>query len=235
MYNPDLPDQAISDGLGRQEPLDITLQELLALPTSEIPKYGQRPTAEELRTRSQLYYQDVHVGMELPKYVYQLTPAHLMRWSAAIEDWNPIHYDLDFAVNHDRLPGISVQRSWKRSVVPQFLKDWALPGGWLWKASCQHRTLSMPGDLLIVWGTVTGVQEIQQIGLVELETGMKNRYGTESMPGTATVVLPLRGGPPIPYPFVPPPDERQPEQAADAETPFSLDREGSSDTNVLGA
>ena len=27
---------------------------------------------------------------------------------------------------------------------------------------------------------------------------------TESCPGTATIVLPIRGGRPVPYPFVPP-------------------------------
>ena len=49
---------------------------------------------------------------------------HLFRWSAAIENWHRIHYDLDFAVNHDRNPGLLVQGSWKQSVVPQYLKDW---------------------------------------------------------------------------------------------------------------
>ena len=39
---------------------------------------------------------------------------------------------------------------------------------------------------------------------MELEIGMKNQEGVESMPGRATVVLPIRGGRPIPYPFVPP-------------------------------
>lgn len=225
MHNPDLLGQAINDGRRRQVPMDITMQELLGLPTSEIPKYDQKPNTGELRTRTQLYHQDVDVGMELPKYVYRLTPAHLMRWSAAIEDWNPIHYDLDFAVNHDRLPGLPVQRSWKRSVLAQYLKDWVLPGGWLWKAAFQHRALSLPGELIIVWGTVSGKREMDNMGIVELETGMKSQYGAESMPGRATVVLPLRGGPPIPYPFVPPAEQPLP-PPADADTLIPADPEG---------
>ena len=43
-------------------------------------------------------------------------------------------------------------------------------------------------------------------GFIELEIGMKTQDGIESMPGTATVVLPLKDGPAIPYPFVPPAD-----------------------------
>jgi len=33
---------------------------------------------------------------------------------------------------------------------------------------------------------------------------MKTHDGVESMPGSATVVLPLKDGPSIPYPFVAP-------------------------------
>ncbi|MQG26576.1 MAG: acyl dehydratase, partial [SAR202 cluster bacterium] len=44
------------------------------------------------------------------------------------------------------------------------------------------------------------------MGIIELEIGMKTQDGVESMPGTATVVLPIRGGKEIPYPFIPPQD-----------------------------
>ena len=57
-----------------------------------------------------------------------------------------------------------------------------------------------------MWGRVTSKYEKGQMGFVELEIGMKTHDGIESMPGTATVVLPLRDGPDIPYPFVPPTD-----------------------------
>ena len=60
----------------------------------------------------------------------------------------------------------------------------------------------VPGDILILWGIVTGKYEKAGMGFVELQIGMKNQDGVESMPGTATAVLPLRGGKPIPYPFV---------------------------------
>ena len=64
----------------------------------------------------------------------------------------------------------------------------------------------VPGDVLIMWGTITGKEEKGGMGLIDLEIGMKTQDGIESMPGSATVVLPLRDGPPIPYPFVPPQD-----------------------------
>ena len=64
----------------------------------------------------------------------------------------------------------------------------------------------VPGDILIMWGRITGLKEKGGMGLVDLDLGMTTQDGIESMPGTATVVLPLKDGPAIPYPFVPPQD-----------------------------
>ena len=180
----------------------LELEELLRLSPLEIVKHNKKPTAEQLRNKQQIYYEDVYEGMELPKYIYQPTPTHLFRWSAAIENWHRIHYDLDFATNHDKLPSVLVQGSWKQSAVPQYIKDWTLPDGWPWKASFEHRAMLVPGDTLIMWGRVTSKYEKAGMGFVELDIGMKTQDAVESMPGTATVVLPLKNGEPIPYPFV---------------------------------
>jgi len=184
--------------------MTIPLQELLKMSPEEILAHNEKPTAEQLRDKHQIYYEDVFEGMELPKYIYRPTPTHLFRWSAAIENFHRIHYDLDFGMNHDKNPSILVHGSWKQSVIPQYLKDWTLPNGWPWKARFEHRAMLVPGDILIVWARVTSKHEKGGMGFVELETGMTTQDSIESMPGTATVVLPLRGGKPIPYPFVPP-------------------------------
>jgi acyl dehydratase len=184
--------------------MTMPLDDLLKLSAEEILTHNEKPSGDQLRHKSQTYFQDVYEGMELPKYMYKPTPTHLFRWSAAIENFHRIHYDLDFGMNHDKNPSILVHGSWKQSVVPQYLKDFTLPNGWPWKARFEHRAMLVPGDILIMWGKVTGKQEKDGMGLVDLEIGMKTQDGIESMPGTATVVLPLRGGRAIPYPFVPP-------------------------------
>ena len=186
--------------------MTVALEDLLKMAPEEIVTHNERPSANQLRNKQQIYYEDVEEGFELPKYIYQPTPTHLFRWSAAIENFHRIHYDLDFGLNHDRNPSILVHGSWKQSVIPQYLKDWTLPKGWPWKAQFEHRAMLVPGDTLIVWATVTGKYEKEQMGFIDLELGMKTHDGVESMPGTGTVVLPLRGGPDIPYPFVPPKD-----------------------------
>ena len=186
--------------------MTIALEELLQMSAEEIWARNERPNADQLRNKDQTFFEDVHEGMELPKYIYRPTPTHLFRWSAAIENFHRIHYDLDFGLNHDKNPSILVHGSWKQSVVPQYLKDFTLPRGWPWKARFEHRAMLVPGDVLIMWGRVTDTRERGGMGLIDLEIGMKTHDGVESMPGTATVVLPLKDGPPIPYPFVPPVD-----------------------------
>ena len=186
--------------------MTIALEDLLKLSAEEIWARNERPTSQQLRDKQQTYYEDVDEGMEPPKYIYKPTPTHLFRWSAAVENFHRIHYDLDFGLNHDKNPSILVHGSWKQSVVAQYLKDWTLPKGWPWKAQFEHRAMMVPGDVLIMWGKVTGKHEKGGMGFIDLEIGMKTHDGIESMPGSATVVLPLKDGPDIPYPFVLPED-----------------------------
>lgn len=150
-------------------------------------------------------FEDVEVGSELPRLEKgPLTTAHLMRWSAAMENWHKIHYDKPFTIEHDKLPGLMINGSLKQQFVMQLLKDWVGPNGWVWKASFQFRAMNIVGETLAIWGRVTGKREGPGYGLVDLEIGIFNEDGKESTPGAATVALPYRNGKPVPYPFVPP-------------------------------
>ena len=65
-----------------------------------------------------LSFEDVAVGDELPALVRgPLTSTHVMRWSAAIENWHRIHYDQPFAVGHDGLPGLLINGSFKQHLL----------------------------------------------------------------------------------------------------------------------
>lgn len=154
-------------------------------------------------------FEDVSVGQDIgPLFKGPLTTAHLMRWSAAMENWHKIHYDLPFATGHDRLPGLLINGSLKQQFIVQLLKDWAGPTGWLWKVRFQFRAMDLVGERLSIWGKVAGTRRVDTpqgaYGLVDIELGIRNEAGVESTPGAATVALPLRGGSPLPYPFVAP-------------------------------
>jgi acyl dehydratase len=153
----------------------------------------------------QLYFDELEAGTDLATLRKgPLTTVHLMRWSAAMENWHKIHYDQPFTVEHDKLPGLLVNGSFKQQFIMQYLKDLAGLEGWAWKAKFQFRAMDVVGTTLDVWGRVKRLLPLDDFGLVELDLGLKNLEGRESTPGMALVALPHRNGPKIPYPFVPP-------------------------------
>jgi acyl dehydratase len=155
------------------------------------------------------FFEDVTAGDDLPALpVGPLTTMHLMRWSAAMENWHRIHYDRAFAVEHDKLPDLLVNGSLKQQFIVKLLKDWASPTGWLWKVSFQFRAMDRVGEALSVWGTVTGKEKLADYGLIDVDVGIRGDGGKESTPGKAVIALPFKGAKPIPYPFIAPVRER---------------------------
>jgi acyl dehydratase len=150
-------------------------------------------------------FEDVQIGDAFPVMEKgPLTTAHLMRWSAAIENWHKIHYDLPFAKDNDNLPGLLIHGSLKQQYIAQLLKDWAGTEGWVWKIRFQFRALNLCGEKLQLWAQVTDTIQAPNFGIVEVKFGITNTAGVESTPGDASIALPYRDGPPLPYPFVAP-------------------------------
>ena len=114
----------------------------------------------------------------------------------------PIRLDFGYQLNPE--PGLLVNGSFKQQFILQYLKDFAGLEGWCWKAKFQFRAMDVVGTTLDVWARVERKIPLANYGLVELALGLKNLEGRESTPGKGLVALPLRGGPAIPYPFVPP-------------------------------
>ena len=153
----------------------------------------------------QTCFEDVSQGMELPFLEKgPLGPIHLFRWSAAMENWHRIHYDRQFAVEHDKLQDLLINGSLKQQFLVQLVKDWAGRDGWVWKVGFQFRAMNYVGQTLKVWGKVKSMQRLPDYGLVVVELGILDGDGKESTPGEATVALPYRDGWPVPYPFTPP-------------------------------
>lgn len=155
-------------------------------------------------TRSPLF-DEVHVGQELPILEKgPLGPVHLMRWSAAMENWHRIHYDHGFATRRDGLPDLLVNGSLKQQFIVQLLKDWVGEDGWVWKVNFQFREMNTVGQTLRVWARVTEAWRLEAYGIVRLELGILDDQGRESTPGSAHVALPSQCGRPVPHPFIAP-------------------------------
>lgn len=181
-----------------------SLAELGRLSPDELLELDQTPTIDDLRRAEQVWFDDVEIGEELPRYIRRRSIVELQRWSITMENTHRVHYDQPHALNHDKVPGALFHGTFRTSIICAWLKNWTLPGGWLWKASWTVRRMVVAGETTVLWGRITGKEERNGLGLVEIEFGILGEDGVEGCPGRATVALPIRGGSPVPYPFTPP-------------------------------
>ena len=54
--------------------MSTPLEELLQMEPEEIWRRNERPTADQMREKQQVFFEDVDEGDELPKYIYKPTP-----------------------------------------------------------------------------------------------------------------------------------------------------------------
>lgn len=148
-------------------------------------------------------FEDIGIGevlCSLDKGV--MTTAHIMRWSAAIENFHRIHYDLPFATGHDKLPGVLINGSWKQHILVQLVKDGLGRDGWLWKLKFRYMKMDVAGDAIRANAVVHAKQEIDGLGFVTLRIAITDQNDAVSTAGWAIGVLPGGQGRAVPYPFV---------------------------------
>lgn len=137
-----------------------------------------------------------------------VTTAHVMRWSAAVENWHRIHYDQAFATGHDKLPGVLINGSWKQHILVQLVKDALGPTGWLWRLKFRYKRMDVAGDALHAIAEVVEKRAIGDLGFVTLRIALLTRNDEVSTAGHAIGVLPAQPGARVPYPFAPRPEHR---------------------------
>jgi len=139
----------------------------------------------------QLYYEDVRVGDEVPTLVKHPTPKQLVMWAGASGDYNPIHYDKDFALSQG-LPGIIVHGPLVASFITQLITDWIGELGTIRRLSTTNRRMLMAKEDLFCKGKVTRKYDEKGEHYLECEVWAENSKGEKCVPGTALVTLPAR-------------------------------------------
>lgn len=153
--------------------------------------------------KNQIYWEDIAVGQEIPAVAKIATTMMLVKWAGAYGDFNPLHYENDFAVNFMRSPGIIVHGTLKRQWLIQMMTDWIGDEGWLKRISTQFRAMDFPrkmkdlggpvdGETWHCKGRVTGKSEKGAEHLVECDIWLENGKGEITTSGTATVLLPVK-------------------------------------------
>ncbi len=140
----------------------------------------------------QLYYEDVAVGSDITPLVKQPTPRQLVMWAGASGDYNPIHYDKDFAQSRG-LPGVIVHGQLVSCFLGQLITDWMGEEGSLKKLTCSYKRMNCPGEAL-TWKGKVRKKYIEDGGrYVESTIWAENVKGEKTVSGMAIVALPSRG------------------------------------------
>jgi hypothetical protein len=104
------------------------------------------------------------------------------------------------SVNHldiwvrNGLPGVIIHGALKNAFLAQLMTDWIGEDGTLKKLGIQYRGMDVPGDTLTCKGRVTKKYVQDGLHYVDCEIWLENGKGEKTTPGSATVVLPTKGG-----------------------------------------
>ncbi len=140
---------------------------------------------------TQLYYEDVEVGMALPELVKTPSTVDLVRYCAASNDFSRIHFDEPYA----RVRGqkaVIVQGLFKAACLGQLLTDWAGPKGWVRKIGTKYQRVNLPWVAMTCRGTVTKKFVDNDSQFVDVKIWTENDKGEVTSTGEATVQLPSR-------------------------------------------
>ncbi|MBI2304118.1 MAG: dehydratase [Chloroflexi bacterium] len=138
-----------------------------------------------------LYYEDVHIGDELPTLTKHPTTQQLVKYAGASGDFYQIHYDKDFALGLG-LPGVILHGLLKAAFLGQLLTDWIGVEGFIKEFDCSYRGMDVPGQPLYCKGRVTNKFEEGNEHCIECDIWTENPGGEHTTPGKAVVVLPRR-------------------------------------------
>ena len=139
----------------------------------------------------QIYFDDVQEGQELPSLNKKPEREQLVKYAAGSGDFNPLHYDDEFAKNQG-VPGVIAHGRFKYASLGQLVSDWMGYQGRIKKISCQYRGMDFLDQPFTCKGLVKRKYEEDGQKLVELEVWTENGEGQKTTPGTAIVALPSR-------------------------------------------
>lgn len=138
-----------------------------------------------------LYFEDVTEGSELPVLVKQPDTRQLVMWAGASGDYNPIHYDQDFARGRG-LNGVIVQGQLVGSFLGQLVTGWMGDRGILRKFNCSYKGMNYPGEVITCRGEVVQKYTEADAHCVKLRCWAENPAGEKTVTGQAVVALPAR-------------------------------------------
>ena len=140
---------------------------------------------------TQLMFQDIEAGTEVPALVKHPTTRQLVKWAGASGDWYEIHYDKDVALASN-LPGVIVHGWLPFCAYGQMLRDWIGLEGDIKKMNCTYRGMLLPGNDHTYKGKVSKKYTENGENLVDCELYCEDQNGNVANQAAVTVTLPSK-------------------------------------------
>ena len=98
----------------------------------------------------------------------RFTSTHILRWLAAQQNWDKIHFDQQFCRDVAKLEAPVINGALKQHWIVQFLAQ-GLPGAWPWRVDYQFVGPDFLGETLRVQGEIKGTQVREALEFVNLD------------------------------------------------------------------
>jgi acyl dehydratase len=119
-----------------------------------------------------------------------LTSSHIVRWCAAQQNWDKIHYDRTYAMEYAGLPERLINGALKQHLLSQFLLNAFNGGGWIWRVGFRFLAPDFVGEALEVRGTIRDLVVYEGRHFVDVELGIWNtNQGRNNTTASAVVIF----------------------------------------------
>ena len=182
----------------RNEVVGITSEAMVSIEGSSSSSKTAEPSPppEEIKlvplSKKQIYFDDVKVGVPLPPMVKEISLVTILKWGAAVNDYGPHHYDLQFANQMLGLPNVIAHGPHNAACLAQLVTNWIGGEGMLRKHYAEMRGNVFPGDMMTFQGKVANKYMKDGEGMVEIESWAQNQKGRRVTLGRSIAVLPRR-------------------------------------------
>jgi len=139
----------------------------------------------------QLMFEDTTKNMEIPMLVKETSSLLSAKWAAASGDFDPIHYDKEYAVGQ-KLPSTVVNGRFKVALLCHFMTAYGGPAGRLKRLAVRHQGMDLVGNTISCKGLVTRKYAERGECLIDCEIWIEDSQEKKTARGSATIALPSR-------------------------------------------
>jgi acyl dehydratase len=131
----------------------------------------------------------VEVGSEIASFVRQPGLHHWNRYAAVNDEFVPIHMD-DEAGRAAGYPSAFGQGNLQWSYLHNVVRQWMGDEGTIERITCSFRGANVKGQTVTARGRITGVVDVGERRVVEVDVWTENDAGEPLAPGSARVSFP---------------------------------------------